>query len=138
MHFWSPWVQPSVLAMPEIATVSGTLIKNKIPVVSFLLSGTAESKKDATAYLAGEGSANPGHWLVDTGKSSLASLLRVTSFPTVVLVDRSGKILFNGDPAEKELWGELNRLNPKIHPPTIDPVLPKSDPPDLPDATLPE
>ncbi|MFT6861587.1 MAG: hypothetical protein ACJAVK_000139 [Akkermansiaceae bacterium] len=138
LHFWSPWVQPSVLAMPEIATVSDTLIKNKIPVISFLLSGTAESRKEAVAYLADEGRTNPGAWLVDPEKSSLASLLRITSFPTVVLVDRSGQLLFNGDPSAKELWDELTRLNPEISPPTTGPVLSGSDSPDLPETTLPE
>lgn len=128
IHFWSPWVQQSMAAMEEIATVSTTLITNKIPVTSVLLSSTNEAKKDANGFLAGEGSGNPGHWLVDTEKSSLGSLMRVSSFPTVVLVSREGKILFNGDPADGQLWSKLSDLNPKIKSPTIDPVLPKTDP----------
>lgn len=138
IHFWIPGFDPSMMAMPEMKIVSQTLIKNKIPVVSFLLGDTSEIKEEAAAYLAGEGSANPGHWLIDAEKSSLASQLRVTSFPTVVLVDHQGRILFNGDPADKDLWDELARLNPEIKPPTIEPVLPDSGSPGLPDEEKPE
>jgi hypothetical protein len=44
----------------------------------------------------------------------------------VVLASREGKILFNGDPADGRLWKILAGLNPKITPPTIDPVLPET------------
>lgn len=128
IHFWSPWVQQSMAAMEEISTVSETLIKNKIPVTSILLSSTDEAKKDAQTFLAGDGAKNPGHWLIDTETSSLGSLMRVSAFPTVVLVSREGKVLFNGDPADARLWDKLAGLNPTIVPPTIDPVLPKQDP----------
>ncbi len=128
IHFWSPWVQQSMAAMEEISTVSETLIKNKIPVTSILLSSTDEAKKDAQTFLAGDGAKNPGHWLIDTETSSLGSLMRVSAFPTVVLVSREGKVLFNGDPADARLWDKLAGLNPTIVPPTIDPVLPKQAP----------
>jgi hypothetical protein len=128
IHFWSPWVQQSMAAMEEISTVSETLIKNKIPVTSILLSSTDEAKKDAQTFLAGDGAKNPGHWLIDTETSSLGSLMRVSAFPTVVLVSREGKVLFNGDPSDARLWDKLAGLNPTIVPPTIDPVLPKQDP----------
>ena len=126
IHFWSPWVQQSMAAMEEIATVSNTLIKNKIPVASILLSSTNEARKDADNFLGADGAKNPGHWLIDHEKSSLGSLMRVSSFPTVVLVSREGKILFNGDPADDRIWKILAGLNPKITPPTIDPVPPET------------
>lgn len=132
IHFWSPWVQPSLLAMPEFGSVAEELIKNKIPVTSFLLAGTEESRLDATTFLAGDGAKLPGHWLIDTDKTSLASTLRVASFPSVVLVDRNGKILFNGDPANELLWKKLATLNPAIKKPTIKPVLPIPEKDNLP------
>lgn len=132
IHFWTPDFEPAMITLPEIAIVSKTLIKNNIPVASFLLGTSAETQKRAADFLAGEGRTNPGHWLMDTEKDSLASLFRVDTFPTVVLVNRQGKILFNGDPANKALWDQLAILNPAITPPTIDPVLPEFDTPDLP------
>ncbi|MFT6179545.1 MAG: thiol-disulfide isomerase/thioredoxin [Akkermansiaceae bacterium] len=123
IHFWSPWVQPSIQAMPEFAEVAKTLTENKIPVTSFLLAGTAESRKDATDFLTADRDQTPGHWLIDTVKSSLASTLRVATFPTVVLVKNDGTILFNGDPADLALWQKLASINSAIKPPTINPVL---------------
>ncbi|MFL2657906.1 MAG: hypothetical protein ACJ0HK_03980, partial [Akkermansiaceae bacterium] len=70
---------------------------------------------------------NTGFWLVDTEKSSLGSLMRVSSFPTVVLVSDKGKILFNGDPSDRRLWQTLKLLNPEITQPTIDAVQAKTD-----------
>lgn len=131
LHFWSPWVQPSMDAMPEIAIVSKLLLDNGLPVTSILLGGTAESRQDAATYLATEGKDNPGKWLIDSTKNALASQLRIASFPTIVLVNQEGRILFNGDPVRREFWSALAKINPKITPPTIDPVLknegPKSD-----------
>lgn len=134
IHFWSPWVQQSIAAMEEIANVSKTLIENNISVTSILLSSTDEAKKDAQTFLAGDGAKNPGHWLIDTETSSLGSLMRVSAFPTVVLVSRRGKVLFNGDPADPRMWEKLAELNPKIIPPTIDTVLLKQDPKTFPPA----
>lgn len=125
LHFWSPWVRPSILAMPEMSRLSKALIAQNIPVTSFLLSGNTESRKDADDWLAGEGKTGPGHWLIDSEKSSLASTLRISSFPTVVLVDAGGKILFNGDPADTDLWNRLSEINPEIEKPTENPVLPE-------------
>jgi len=135
LHFWSPWVQPSMLAMPEYTEVAKILATHKIPSASFLLSGTAETRKEAADFVAGDKGRTPGHWLIDEQKKSLASTLRIAGFPTVVLVNREGRILFNGDPADTRLWETLKTLDPKIKQPTINPVLPQSDPagPDLPE-----
>ena len=54
--------------------------------------------------------------------------MRVSSFPTVVLVSNKGEILFNGDPADRRLSELLTAINPEISEPTIDVVLPKIDP----------
>ena len=135
LHFWSPWVQPSMIAMPEFTSVAKTLKTHNIPVASFLLAGTAESRKDAADFLASDEGATPCHWLIDDSKSSLASSLRVANFPTVVLVTPDGRILFNGDPADLRLWQSLSTLAPGIKPPTINPVLPNID---LNDSDLPK
>jgi thiol-disulfide isomerase/thioredoxin len=127
LHFWSPWVQPSMLAMPEYAEVANVLAAHKIPAASILLPGTAESRKEAADFVAGDKGRTPGHWLIDERKKSLASILRIAGFPTVVLVNRKGRILFNGDPADAHLWEALKALAPGIKPPTINTVLPQPD-----------
>jgi hypothetical protein len=114
--------------MDEFLTVSDSLIKNNIPVVSFLLTTTNEARQAGDDFLAKGKQGNIAHWLVDTKKSSLGSLMRVSSFPTVVLVSNKGEILFNGDPSNRRLWGILTAINPEITGPTIDAVLLKTDP----------
>ena len=114
--------------MDEFLIISDSLIKNNIPVVSILLSSTTEARRAGDDFLTKEKRGNIAHWLVDTEKFSLGSLMRVSSFPTVVLVSNKGEILFNGDPADRRLWELLTAINPEISVPTIDVVLPKTDP----------
>lgn len=128
IHFWSPWASQAMAIMDEFLIISDSLIKNNIPVASILLSSTTEARRAADDFLTKEKRGNIGHWLVDTEKFSLGSLMRVSSFPTVVLVSNKGEILFNGDPADRRLWELLTAINPEISEPTIDVVLPKIDP----------
>ena len=128
IHFWSPWASQAAAIMDEFLIISDSLIKNNIPVASILLSSTTEARRAGDDFLTKEKRGNIGHWLVDTEKFSLGSLMRVSSFPTVVLVSNKGEILFNGDPADRRLWELLTAINPEISEPTIDVVLPKIDP----------
>jgi hypothetical protein len=128
IHFWSPWANQAMAIMDEFLTISDSLIKNNIPVASLLLTSTNEARRAGDDFLAKGKQGNIAHWLVDTEKSSLGSLMRVSSFPTVVLVSKKGEILFNGNPSDRRLWGILTAINPKITKPTIDAVLPKMDP----------
>ena len=128
IHFWSPWASQATAIMDEFLIISDSLIKNNIPVASILLSSTTEARRAGDDFLTKEKRGNIAHWLVDTEKFSLGSLMRVSSFPTVVLVSNKGEILFNGDPADRRLWELLTAINPEISEPTIDVVLPKRDP----------
>lgn len=128
IHFWSPWASQAMAIMDEFQIISGSLIKNNIPVASILLSSTTEARRTGDDLVARKKQVNTAHWLVDTEKFSLGSLMRVSSFPTVVLVSNKGKILFNGDPANRRLWEILTAINPEITEPTINAVLPKRDP----------
>ena len=128
IHFWSPWASQAMAIMDEFQIISGSLIKNNIPVASILLSSTTEARRAGDDLVARKKQGNTAHWLVDTEKFSLGSLMRVSSFPTVVLVSNKGEILFNGDPANRRLWEILTAINPEITEPTINAVLPKRDP----------
>ena len=127
IHFWSPWVQQSIIAMPEFNAIAKILTAHKIPVTSVLLAGTSESQQEAFAYLEENKDNTLGHWLIDTNQSSLASSLRIANFPTVVLVKQDGSIIFNGDPASKNFWDALAFIDPTIETPTTNPVLPKAN-----------
>ncbi len=124
LHLWNPWVQQSMISMQDYAVVAKHLTENKIPPVSLLLSGTAESREAADNFLKENPETTPGSWLVDKERDSLSAKLRVQTFPVFVLIDNKGKILFNGDPSMTALWDELQKLSPKIKRPTKDSVLP--------------
>ena len=128
INFWSPWASQAMAIMDEFLIISDSLIKNNIPVASILLSSTTETRRASDDFLTKEKRGKIAHWLVDTEKFSLGSLMRVSSFPTVVLVSNKGEILFNGDPADRRLWELLTAINPEISEPTMDVVLPKIDP----------
>ncbi len=123
IHFWNPWVNQSMAAMRVFLKLCATLIENKIPVASILLGSTSADRRAGDDFRAQKKHENTGHWLVDTEKLSLGSLMRLSSFPTVVLVSDKGKILFNGDPANRRLWETLTAIKPEINFPTIDVVL---------------
>ena len=124
IHFWSPWGQQSLLAMPEIDRLSKTLRPHDLPMVSLLLGGNPEARQDADDFLKSEEAKPLTPWLLDRSPNSLAALLRVSSFPTVVLVDQTGRILFHGDPADPDLWQQLATFDPAIKQPQADLVLP--------------
>ncbi|MGB2453456.1 MAG: hypothetical protein ACPIG7_02590 [Akkermansiaceae bacterium] len=45
IHFWSPWASQAMTIMDEFQIISGSLIKNNIPVASILLSSTTEARR---------------------------------------------------------------------------------------------
>jgi len=124
LHFWTPWVQPSLEGMSAYSSTAKTLTDNRIPAVSVLLNGTSDSRNDADQFLTGTKGSIPGHWIIDREKCSLVSLFRIQNFPVVALVSKDGKVLFNGNPGDPVLWTELKKLNPAIKQPKIELPLP--------------
>jgi thioredoxin-related protein len=69
--------------------------------------------------LVATGKSIAGHWMVDTEKSPLSAQLKVSTVPTVVLLDSKGKVVYNGHPGNEEFWGLLEKLNPEIKRPEM-------------------
>ncbi len=113
-HFWSAWARESLDSMPDFFATAVALEKHKIPVANILLAGNAEAKKTADELRSEWGKEAKGSWLIDSEKGDLASLFRVKTFPTVVLLSRDGLVLFNGHPRQLELWDELKKLKPSL------------------------
>ncbi len=119
LHFWSPWSNESEDAMPDFVRTAKALAANNIAVVSILPEASAEILADARASLLALGKNPPGAWIADAKASSLNRLLRVQSFPTMVVVATDGRILFNGHPAEDGLWKMLQQINPQLRRPAL-------------------
>ena len=114
LHFWSPWARESVESMGDFYATVDILKKNKIPAASVLLSGVAESRQDADAFVKENTDKTQASWLTDFTKNTLGSRLRIQAFPTVVLLSNEGKILFNGHPAQEQFWEQLREIAPAI------------------------
>jgi len=119
LHFWTPWVQPSLAGMPAYSAIAKTLTDNGIPSLSVLLTGTSDSRKDADDFLTSTQGSIPSHWIIDREKRSLVSLFRIQNFPVVILVSKEGKVLFNGNPGDPVFWAVLEKLNPAIKQPKM-------------------
>ena len=119
LHFWSPWSNESEAALPDFVRTAKVLGSNDIAVVSVLPDGSAAILADARAALKAIGKNPPGAWITDGLSPSLNRMLRVQTFPTMVLVATDGLILFNGHPAADELWKALQKINPQIHRPPL-------------------
>jgi TATA-box binding protein (TBP) (component of TFIID and TFIIIB) len=57
--------------------------------------------------------------LIDQKENSIVRELRVQAMPVFVLISNEGKILFNGEPSDDELWKALNKIDSQIARPTM-------------------
>lgn len=119
LHFWSPWSNESVAAMPDFIITAKALTAHDIAVVSILADGSANVLTEARASLKALGAKPPGAWLLDENAHPLKRELRVQTLPTMVLIATDGRILFNGHPAAAELWIALRNINPAIRRPAL-------------------
>jgi hypothetical protein len=56
-------------------------------------------------------------WLVEPAERPFTKLFEIDSIPRMILIDPSGKVLFNGHPEDPALWTALKKINPKIEAP---------------------
>ena len=118
LHFWSPWARESMESMEDFFLTAKELKKNKISAVSVLLSGAPESRNDGDDFIKQKKTADAASWLVDSPKGAMGSLLRIQALPSVVLLSKEGKVLFNGHPASDNFWRELKNIEAKIEQPS--------------------
>ncbi len=112
------WARESMESMEDFFLTAKELKKNKISVVSVLLSGAPESRNDGDDFIKQKKTADAASWLVDSPKGAMGSLLRIQALPSVVLLSKEGKVLFNGHPASDNFWRELKNIEAKIEQPS--------------------
>ncbi len=114
LHFCSPWSRECVAALPDFITTAGSLSASGIAVVSLLPAGEPELVADARAMIHPYAARPSGAWLIDPPNDPLARLLRIRNLPTMVIVSREGKVLFNGDPSDTRFWETLKKIDARI------------------------
>ena len=117
LHFWSPWSRESIESMPDFYLTAAALKKQKIPALSILPTSVPESQHEANEFIKDQKTKTSAPWLIDSSKDALESAFRVQAFPTVVLLSKKGKVLFNGHPGSDSFWQELKTLAPDLEQP---------------------
>lgn len=110
LHFWSPWSPDCETSINDLSAITDTLAKEKVALASLLIDGRTEILTEAKEFLKGQEHPLPGPQLLDRTKNSLASQLRVTDMPTLVLLSPEGKILFHGKPTSPQLLEKISAL----------------------------
>jgi len=119
IHFWSPNSSECEASMPDYALTAQNLTGKGISMVSIIPDGIQQIITDARAMIQKLGLEPPGAWLIDQKENSLMRELRVQTMPVFVLISNEGKILFNGEPSDDELWKALNKIDSQIARPTM-------------------
>lgn len=119
IHFWTPTSRECETSMPDYALTAQNLTGKGISMVSIIPDGIQQIITDARAMIQKLGLEPPGAWLMDQKENSLVRELRVQTMPVFVLISNDGKILFNGEPSDDELWEALNQIDPQIVRPTM-------------------
>jgi thiol-disulfide isomerase/thioredoxin len=114
LHFWSPWSRECVEGMPDFIATAEMLEKNGVAVVSMVADGMPGLIEEAALTIRPHAEKQIGAWLIDPKNASLARQLRVRKFPTMVILSRAGKVLFNGDATDAKLWEVLHRIDTHI------------------------
>jgi len=114
LHFWSPLSPECEATLSDFFVTAESLIENRVAVVSILPETSEKVVAAAKSMLAGTKRDVPGKWIVDSTESPVTETLRIQTLPTVVLLSKEGRVLFNGHPTNGDFWEALKTLNPAI------------------------
>lgn len=114
LHFWSPISQEVAVNMPDFLLTSSECAANDISVISVLVGPSPESIKDAELMRAKHQASAKCAWVIDNQKTNLTNTLRITDIPTMVILSKEGKVLFNGHPSEPTFWETIQKIAPKF------------------------
>lgn len=120
IHFWSPRSPECEGTLADFFTTSESLIAKELGVVSVLVEPSHEVNQEAKAMLEATKKKIVGHWIVDSEKSPMSAQLKVYQAPTVILLDKDAKILFNGHPTSDEFWNLLEKMIPDFERPEME------------------
>lgn len=114
LRFWSPWNQNINNTYPQIVHLSQQSNIHKISFASILINRDPQGIKDTKEVIKETGNDLTSHWLADENNGHLTKLLRIDQLPTIVVINKSGEILFNGPVTDQELWKTLQKIAPNL------------------------
>lgn len=109
LYFWSPWSREFTETIDDFKATCLAAKQSNIPVLSVLAEQSKEVELDAKSLISETQIDTSAEWLIDTQHMDLSTLLRIQNIPTVVLLSKQGKVLFNGHPTNPLLWSTLEK-----------------------------
>ncbi len=120
LRYWSPWNQQADNTFPIVQHIAQLSAKHKISFASILLTPEQQGIDDAKEVIEELGDTFPSIWLADSEKNSLAKKLLISDLPTLIIISKEGKILYNGSPLTDNFWNALKAINPAIKAPVAE------------------
>jgi thioredoxin-related protein len=114
LRFWSPWNQHLDTTYPLIENAVMQCNGKKIAFASVLLENDEQLISDARELIAEQKPALACQWLIDSNRKSLSKQLRVSNLPTLVIIDKEGKVTYHGTASNNLFWETLAKINPEI------------------------
>lgn len=90
IDFWATWCPPCLEAVPELINIQNEYAEKGVQVIGISLDRSGDA---LAGYSTSKGMPYPS---IFREGQELASYYNVTSIPTVLIVDRQGKIVFRG------------------------------------------
>lgn len=89
LDFWATWCVPCVKATPHIKSLAASLAKENFQILGISVD---DDRKALEGYLAKEKIAWPQYW--DQSKLLTFRTFQISTFPTYVVVDPEGKVVY--------------------------------------------
>lgn len=102
--FSASWCGPCRAIMPEFVAQYPEMKANKVEVILISVDNTAEQAK---AYIEHYNAGFPGLYVRTEEVKNLPSIVAPRAIPTAIIVDASGKVIFNGHGKLALKWKEL-------------------------------
>jgi len=113
LFFWSPWSREFTETVDDFTALCSLAKKHGITIRTIIAEQSDKVNQDAVSFINEAKIAQSALWLSEEPTLKLSTTLRIQSIPTVVLVDKHGKVQFNGHPSSLTFRSTLQRLLPK-------------------------
>lgn len=113
VDFWASWCGPCIQLMPSLKEKQSTLSEQGIFVAGINTDRRDQLENAKKVREREEMGSVP--WLLDRNGGDLSGMLMIDSIPRMVLIDRSGKVLYNGHPMDPSLETALANVGAELH-----------------------
>jgi len=96
LDFWGTWCSPCVKSIPELIELQSQFADKKLVIVSVAV----DSDKEKVSRFIKKHNMNSIQLFEKRGSSDLTKRLKITTYPTLILLDKNGKIIARNEDLE--------------------------------------